>query len=108
MLNVTFSPWTEYLSLAVKQKGQFAVYVSNNLDYDSKDDNMIWTEFMLRANKVLDLDKSIHIIYGGLFFFDTEDEMNTFFNLFTVSPIESSGLYACNYDSDGNCLSENT
>lgn len=111
MIKPVFADWTEYLSLAVKQKGMWAVYVANNLDFEIEEDNEIWSEFIKKANNMFDKNvyNIIHeVLQNGLFFFENEKDMISFFHLFTENPIESSGLYACTFDNKGVCLSENT
>lgn len=110
MIKPIYAPWSVYISLAVEQKGMWAIYVANHLEYDNEKENKLWNEFMLKAHKILDNSFEVinDMMFGGLFFFETETEMRQVFSLFTEAPIDSSALYACTYNPKGVCLSENT
>jgi len=103
----TYIDWTEINGLAVKQKGMYAVYIANHLNFDD-DDSYIWDHIVQKCTGLIPFSDVMSILHGGLFFFDTKTEMTTFFNIFCESPVESSGVYACNYNNNGECLSENT
>lgn len=47
------------------------------------------------------------MIHGGLFFFESEQESDEFFNIFCNEVIEKTGLYAAIYCPERGCLSEN-
>jgi hypothetical protein len=106
-MEVSYMDWTRTNELAVKQKGQWSVYISNHLNYDD-DDLHIWNTILNKCNPIMDIADVYSIMHGGLFFFNTEENMQEFFNIFNEDPIYSSGVYACSYDNLGNCLSENT
>lgn len=106
--------WNEINSLAVKQMGKPAVYVSNNLEYDTPKDEEIWV-FICEQCKSLWEDKTpeyhnamMSLVSGGLFFFDTEEEQHQFYKIFTQPLTDSSAVYACTYRADGVCWNENT
>ncbi len=99
----------EIIEMAVKYKQKWAVYVSNQLQYDASDEH-IWQMIVKRCatHKEITQEDIISIMQGGLFFFDTQEEMETFFNIFDKAPVYSSALFAMSYDNQGNSLSENT
>lgn len=101
--------WTEINAFAVKQIGKPAVYVSNQ----DSDDN-VW-QFVIESMKTIYGDKTpefydvlSYLISGGLFFFDTVEEQKTFYNVFEQPLTDSSSIYACTYDKNGECITENT
>jgi hypothetical protein len=104
-----YKNWSDINSLAVRQQGQWAVYINNGLEFDTDQDQAIW-------NFVLDntssqgwpvQDRSL-LLLGGLFFFDTELQATDFYRIFEQPLTDSSAIYACLYDSQGACLTENT
>lgn len=106
--------WNEINGLAVKQIGKPAVYVSNGLKYDSPEEDQIW-EFVREEMKSIYGDGTDEfravlsgLINGGLFFFDTEEEQYRFYRVFEQPLTDSSAIYACTYNSDGECETENT
>lgn len=105
--------WTEVHSLAVKQVGKPAVYVSNGLEMTPEDDK-IW-EFVLTEMKSIYGDNTDEyysimagLVSGGLFFFDTKDEQYRFYRVFEQPLTDSSAIYSCTYSADGACQTENT
>ena len=112
--------WHEVLSLAVKQSGKWAVYVSNGLD-DTPEDDKIW-EFIRESfakmysttrnheNKFHSENDEAHMsmLCSGLVLFDTEEEMLMFYDVFEQPLTDSSGVFACTFGPDGECLTENT
>lgn len=106
--------WHEVVALAVAQKGQPAVYVSNSLDFNDPQDFEIW-KFVKEQCKELFVDGSekfyiamTAMVGSSLFFFDTVEEQYAFYRIFEHPAIDSSGIYACTYRADGVCLTENT
>lgn len=103
--------WNDINSLAVKQIGKYCCYVSNNLNYDDEDIHIL--DFITSEIKKLDLnDEQIQYLLSnlgdGLFSFNSEEEMEKFYSIFTQELTDSSAVYACTYDKDGQCLTENT
>ena len=107
IVKTTYVDWTEINSLAVAQKGQWAVYIANHLNNDDKDIH-VWKYVCNKLQGKLEVGDLFAIIHGGLFFFESEKEMNQFFEIFCQPPVESSAIYACSYDPNGIPLSENT
>ena len=103
--------WHEVIKLAVKQIGKRAVYVSNDLSYDSPQDDKIW-QFVIDEIKAKFPDNAYNLLSGvtnsGLFFFDTEEEQYKFYDIFEQPLTDSSAIYASTYDADGECETENT
>ena len=111
--NPDFADWCKTNELAVKAECRWACYVSNSLDFDKPTDCDAW-EFVDEQIKARGADEVTfsnvmnNIIYGGLFFFDTETELDAFYRIFDQPLTYSSALYACTYNPDGECLTENT
>jgi len=114
--------WHEILSLAVKQSGKWAVYVANHLDIcdDPKDEEIyLWVMDKFKEmyddtrtkenhmNSVCD-EARMAMMHSGLVLLDTEEEMLKFYNVFEQPLTDSSGVYACTFGPDGECLTENT
>ena len=106
--------WSEINSLAVKQIGKPAVYVSNVLEYDTPKDDEIW-KFVMAEIKSICGDETdefytviASLVCGGLFFFDSEEEQDRFYKIFEQPLTDSSAIYACTYNSLGECERENT
>lgn len=100
-----FCAWNEILKLAVKQKGKWACYVSGASEDESLND--------FAAKRISELypkgiETGVLVFDGGLFFFDTEAEMDAFYAIFSSIELDSSDIYACTYSPDGKCLTENT
>lgn len=108
-----FVNWSASNSLAVKQVAKWAVYIGNGLEMKTANDSAIW-DFVEQQIRVLYIDEDAcldclcNIIDGGLFFFNTKEDMNTFYAIFTAPLTDSSAIYACTYSPDGQCLTENT
>lgn len=105
-----FAGWTDINKLAVKQVGRWAVYVSNGLELATPKENAIW-EFVLAEIKKLypdDVNMLCNLVQSGLFFFDTEAEMEAFYSIFDAPLTDSSAIFACTYEPSGECLTENT
>jgi hypothetical protein len=103
--------WAETNSLAVSKMETPAVYISNSLNFD-KDDEHIW-KFVMDEIEILYPHNQYpaimgDLIHGGLFFFDNEYERDVFYNIFQQKLTDSSAIYACVYDADGTCITENT
>lgn len=98
--------WSSLNSMAVAYKGKPAVYVANNLNYETELEIAVWDivckKFDDNQNLVSDL------IHGGLFFFEDGNDALEFFNFFNSGALYASGIYAALYDESGNCLTENT
>jgi hypothetical protein len=103
--------WADTNSLAVAKMDKPAVYIANSLNYD-KDDEHIWKFVMQQIHELYPVEKYPAImgelIHGGLFFFDNEYERDVFYNIFQQKLTDSSAIYACVYDADGTCITENT
>lgn len=111
-MNADYRNWSEINALAVKQVGKFAVYVANNVDYDSEIDNKSWDYAVSQIRLKTDNEKSYYeissgMIHGGLFFFESEEKADEFFNIFCNEITEKTGLYAAIYCPERGCLSEN-
>lgn len=108
---MNYLDWSKINSLAVKQAGKCAVYISNGLECDESDKH-IWDFVMDEFNKLYDRNDAFFYIcntlHGGLFLFDTEEEQERFYKIFEQELTDSSAIYACTYDKYGNCLTENT
>lgn len=109
---MNYVDWTEILKLAVKEKGMCGVYISNNLNFDEHDIH-IWEFVQGELKKLYEEPKTYimcigDLIHGGLFFFDTEIERDTFYAIFQAPLTDSSAIYACTYDASGDCITENT
>lgn len=106
--------WAEINSLAVKQMGKPAVYVGNGLEYDSPKDDEIWKFVMAEVKSICGGETDefytvmASLVNGGLFFFDSEEEQDRFYQIFEQPLTDSSAIYACTYNSLGECLTENT
>ena len=101
-----YSPWNEIVTLAVKQKDKYAVYIANHLSYETEEDINVWNlvckKFEGQPNLLSDL------IHGGLFVFDDFTDAKNFFDFFNAKPIYGSGIYAEIYEPDGRLIAENT
>lgn len=101
--------------LAVKQKGMFAVYVSQGLNMFEPTDEKIW-DFILQeictlcgGNTTLKYyDYMSGLVNSGTFFFQTEGEAWDFYKIFEQPLTESSAIYANISSPDGVCMTENT
>lgn len=109
--------WCRINELAVKQVGKPAVYVSNNLSYNSPEDEKesreVFSFVHSEIRKMAKDDVEFYQIIGqltdtGLFFFDTVEEQQAFYKIFEQPLTESSGIYACTYAADGTGMTENT
>ena len=111
-MNVEYADWCSTNSLAVAQKGKPAVYINNELDYNSANSMEIWNFVREYLKPKMDEDKFYNslsdLIHGGLFFFDTMKEAEEFFILFNQEPVYASPLYAVLYDASGKILTENS
>jgi len=112
--------WHDVLSLAVKQSGKWAVYVSNGLG-DTPEDDKVWDfireSFQALYSTTRNAENKYHsendeahfaVVVSGLVLFDTEEQMEEFYNVFAQPLTDSSGVYACTFGPDGECLTENT
>ena len=111
---IDFVQDSDIYKLAVKQVGKPAVYVSHGLEMNNELDERIWSFVKESMQKIYkdDPDKLNEIILGlicgGLFFFETENEQNEFYHVFEQPLTDSSAIYACTYNQNGECLTENT
>ena len=106
-----FVPRSETNSLAVKQVGKWAVYISNGLDVITPEEIAIWDYVHREIRLLYALNSDLimgDLIESGLFFFETESEMDRFFQIFSSPLTDSSAIYACTYNPSGECLDENT
>jgi hypothetical protein len=107
-----YNQWNGIVGLAVKQLNKYSVYVSNGLEFDDSDKH-IWS-FVRREIAKLYPDVAecqnvwSDLIHGGLFSFDTEDACYKFYRIFEQELTDSSAIYACTYNPDGFCETENT
>lgn len=106
--------WSETITAAVKQVGKFAVYVNNGLEFDSPEDEAIW-QFVKNGIKDIFGDETEEYFKvmqnlgsSALFFFDTEQEQERFYCIFEKELTDSSAIYACTYNKNGECQTENT
>lgn len=110
-MKIDYVDWNATNSLAVAQKGKPAVYINNGLSFDSIDSH-IWESVMESLKPKMDKDEFYNslsdLIHGGLFFFDTMEEAEEFFNVFNQNVVYASPIYAQLYDSTGMGLTENT
>lgn len=106
--------WSETMNAAVKQVGKPAVYVNNGLEFDDPKDKAIW-QFV--RNEIKDIfgdetDEYFKVMgnlgNSALFFFDSEQEQERFYSIFEKELTYSSAIYACTYDKNGECQTENT
>jgi hypothetical protein len=107
--------WTDINSLAVRQVGKPAVYVSNGLDYcDEPQDEKIWDFVAAEMADIYGIATNEYygvmagLVSGGMFFFDSEKEQNRFYRVFEQPLTDSSAIYSCTYSADGVCKTENT
>jgi hypothetical protein len=109
-----YNNWQEINSLAVKAARMPAVYVSNGLEYTTTEDDEIWrciqdqmrNIYGAKSTKFYDVMGGL--VGGGMFFFISPDEARQFYQVFELPLVDSSAVYACLYESDGTCLTENT
>lgn len=105
-----FHQWNSIISLAVQHTNKFAVYVNNGLIFEGNDAE-IWAEVMNRVKAKYPefyIEIMSSLIGSGLFFFDTEDEMWQFFDIFNDDIVYASAIFAMAYDANGNGITENT
>lgn len=105
--------WHEIISLAVKQIGKPAVYVSNGLVYNNPTDVEIWKFVQSEVKAMYGETKEFYNVMavlgnGSTFFFDSEEEQYRFYRIFEQPLTDSSAVYACTYNADGVCERENT
>lgn len=111
-MNMNYADWTRINELAVAQEGRDAVYISNGLNYD-KHDLHIWEYIQTEMRKIYSEDKVFDImtnmIHSGMFFFDSTEERDIFYDILNVRDLTySSAIYACVYEEDGTLVTENT
>ena len=106
--------WSEVYELAVRQVGKPAVSVRNGLAYGTPEDDAIW-DFVLDQMRAIYGDKTPQfyavissLAFGGLFFFENEEEQYRFYKVFEQPLPYSSAIYACTYSADGTIETENT
>lgn len=120
-MKTEFKQWHQILELAVRQAGKPAVYISNNLDWKKKKDEEAW-EFVISElasfyGVAIDCHPTespeyynmrTNLTIGGLFFFDNPEEQYKFYRIFEQPLTDSSAIYACTFNVDGECETENT
>lgn len=106
--------WVEVIKHAVIHTGRPAVWIDNGLDLQYPKEQAIW-QFVMDSMKTLYGDQTTEyfnvmtaLVNGGLFFFDSEEERDRFYHVFDQPLTDSSGMYACTFNSDGTVLTENT
>ena len=104
--------WHQIYGLAAKQKGKWAVYIGNGLEFLTDKDTEIWNFVMDELIKLYG-DDTFHrqignILHGGMFFFDSKAECYEFYRIFEQPLTDSSAIYACTYNPSGECETENT
>jgi len=104
MSNIDYANWNEINRLAVVNKGGYACYV----DVGSGEFGTLVNE----VRKRYPLDDEHHIwlgaiVEGGLFFFDTKEELDKFYTMFEMSGMSGSGIYTCAYSPDREKIAEN-
>lgn len=121
-MKVEFKHWHQILELATKQIGKPSVYISNGLEFITPKDESIWRFVQDEVQKLHGIeyngDVSVltvdyrntmsNILQGGLFFFETEEEQYKFYKIFEQELTDSSAIYACTFDRNGKCKTENT
>lgn len=111
---INFFQNSDIYKLAVKQVGKPAVFVSNGLEMNNELHDRVWHFVQESMHKIYgnDPNKFVQIIFGltvsGLFFFETEQEQDEFYHVFEQPLTDSSSIYACTYNKNGECLTENT
>lgn len=105
--------WHEICGLAAKQKGKWAVYISNGLEFVTQAETDIWDFVQAEFIKLYGADMAFYqqignILHGGMFFFDSEAECYEFYRIFELPLTDSSAIYACTYNPNGECETENT
>lgn len=109
-----FVQHSDIYKLAVKQVGKPAVLVSNGLEMNNELDDRIWSFVKESMQQIYGNDPNklndvmFGLIVGGLFFFETELEQDEFYHVFEQPLTDSSSIYACTYNKNGECLTENT
>ncbi len=104
-------PYSEIIKLAVREQNEWAVYVSNGLQFITESEREIWSFISDEVLKLYPENPELiihHLIDGGLFFFPTETAMDSFYRIFDAPLTDSSVVYAATYSPDGECLTENT
>ena len=111
--------WTDINSFAVRHLQKWAAYVSIG---EPSDETLSFVRDQVAKlygrDQVTKLygpgdaqrfnDISTLIFTGGMVLFDTEQEMDEFFDIFNQELTYKRGYYVCTYDPNGNCLTENT
>lgn len=104
-----YTDWNEVNAINENYKQQWSVYLSNKLQYNDYDEH-IWHTVLQRCNahKSLIAPKDIMFIrQGGVFFFETQKEMEQFFNIFNEPPVYNSDIFVAAYDTKGYVISQN-
>lgn len=106
--------WSEVYELAGRQVGKPAVSVRNDLAYGFSEDDAIW-DFIVDQMRTIYGDKTPQfydvissLAFGGLFFFENEEEQHCFYNVFEQPLPYSSAIFACTYSADGTIQTANT
>lgn len=106
--------WHEICAAATAHIGKPSVYVNNGLEYKDKEDDVIFTFVRDSMVEIYGHNTSeyyevmTHLVVGGLFFFETEEEQYRFYRVFEQPLTDSSAIYACTYNANGECQTENT
>lgn len=100
------------IELAVRFIGKPCVYIDNNLEFQTVEDEMVWKYVADELIRIYSHDKYLDVVsrvlHGGLIAFDTEKEQEEFYSIFTSQEVQASGIYAVAFDKDGNAMDENT
>lgn len=121
-MKVEFKQWHDVLGLATKQIGKPSVYINNGLEYNTPEDETIWFFIQSELASLYGVDAKTctyrecpeffdirsNLIQGGLFFFESEEEQYKFYKIFEQPLTDSSAVYACTFNKNGECETENT
>lgn len=103
--------WNKIIELAVKQVGKPAVYASCG-EIETDENKLIFNTFKESVHSNYPNNIAFELITATLnsdvIFFDTIEEQYKFYRLFETEITYSSILYACTFNKDGYCETENT
>lgn len=110
-MNTTYDK-NSIVELAVRFIDKPCVYIDNNLEFKTVEDEMVWKYVADQLIQLYSDDKYLNLVntvlHGGLIAFDTEAEQKEFYSIFTSKEVYGSGIYAVAFDEDGNAMDENT
>ena len=111
--NMKYINWSQVQELAVKQQGQWGVYVNNSLDFDNEKDAEIW-------NSLTKTFEALHggfhgeyhnysgwMVAGSIAFFETKEDAEYIFSLLNNEMTDHSAFYVALYSPDLGCVDEN-